>query len=152
MIKSFKDLYTSATRFHKELSTIPFIDTIVTTNWDTYFEDETKAIPFVYSDDTPFWTTPYRKVLKIHGSITNYGSMIITEEDYKECFEKLHTNLIGSILKTLISTKTILFIGYSFNDSDFVLFIILFGEELKKFSRESYIVTLSNDNEKNFVK
>jgi hypothetical protein len=150
MIKSFRELYENATRFHRELSTIPFINTIVTTNWDTYFEDETKAIPFVYSEDTSFWETPYRKVLKIHGSITNYGSMVITEDDYKECTDKLHSNLIGSILKTLLSTKTILFIGYSFSDSDFVSIYNFIRKELKKFSRGSYIVTLSRENDDKF--
>lgn len=150
MIKSFRELYDDATRFHKELATIPFINTIITTNWDTYFEDETKAIPFVNSEDTAFWTTHARKVLKIHGSITNYGSMIINDEDYKECSDSLHTNLIGSILKTILSTKTILFIGYSFNDSDFNEIHKFIKTELKKFSRESYIVTLSPESDKKF--
>lgn len=149
-IRSFRELYDNATEFYREIATIPFIDTIVTTNWDTYFEDEMKAIPFVNSEDTAFWNTDSRKVLKIHGSITNYGSMIITEEDYKECFDKLHSNLIGSILKTLLSTKTILFIGYSLNDSDFNEIYNYIKTELGKFTRDAYIITLSDKNENRF--
>jgi hypothetical protein len=76
--------------------------------------------------------------------------MTITDSDYKECSEKLHSNLIGSILKTLLSTKTILFIGYSFKDSDFVAIYNFIREELKKFSRECYIVTLSKENDNTF--
>ncbi len=43
-IKSFPELYRSATEFHRELATLPQIKTIITTNWDTYFEDECGAI------------------------------------------------------------------------------------------------------------
>lgn len=40
MIKNFPELYNSATEFHKEIRQIPQINTVITTNWDTYFEDE----------------------------------------------------------------------------------------------------------------
>ena len=81
-IESFPELYRKATEFHATLATIPMIKNIITTNWDDYFEKECAAIPFVDDKDMVFWDNPKRKVLKIHGSINNLGSIIATEEGY----------------------------------------------------------------------
>jgi NAD-dependent SIR2 family protein deacetylase len=70
-IHSFPELETRASEFHKALSTLFFQKTIITTNWDTYFEDFCSAVPFVTDKDLAFWESSERKVLKIHGSINN---------------------------------------------------------------------------------
>lgn len=44
-ISSFPELERQATAFHQELAQIYPIRTIITTNWDTYFEDYCGAIP-----------------------------------------------------------------------------------------------------------
>ena len=44
-VRSFPELYRSATRFHGELSTFFYVDTYITTNWDDYFEREWGATP-----------------------------------------------------------------------------------------------------------
>jgi hypothetical protein len=115
-IRAFPQLYNLATLFHRELSTLFMIESIVTTNWDDYFEQETGAIPFVSAEDFAFWSVPGRKVFKIHGSINNLGSIVATTEDYEECYERLQTGILGSSLKMMLATKTILYIGYSFSD------------------------------------
>jgi hypothetical protein len=61
-IESFPFLLDTATQFHQELSTIPHLDDIVTTNWDTYFERYCGAVPFVSPRDFVFWDMPGRKV------------------------------------------------------------------------------------------
>ena len=60
-----------------------------------------------------------RKVYKIHGTIENIGTLIMTESDYDKCYQELNTNLIGSKIKYLLSNKTVVFIGYSMEDEDF---------------------------------
>ena len=37
-IEAFPELLRAATRFHREISTLFYVDTFVTTNWDNYFE------------------------------------------------------------------------------------------------------------------
>jgi hypothetical protein len=64
-IDSFRDLKSIATRFHTELSDMPYFRTLITTNWDRYFEDYCGATPFVYDYDMPFWDTAKRPILKI---------------------------------------------------------------------------------------
>jgi NAD-dependent SIR2 family protein deacetylase len=146
-VKSFKDLYDMATRFHKELSSIYLIKEIFTTNWDDFFEIECGAIPFVTSDDSPFWDIPKRKVFKIHGSINNIGSIVATKEDYKKCYKRLKNQLIGNYLKVNLSTKLVVFIGYSFQDEDFNRIYSILKKDLGNLIPHSYIVTL----EKNIV-
>lgn len=146
-ICSFPELYRSATKFHSQLAIIPCIAEMVTTNWDDYFEVECHATPFVYEQDIAFWDETKRKVLKLHGSINNLGSIIATTEDYKKCYESLNTGLIGSQLKLLIANRRILFMGYSFGDEDFNRIYSFVRGQLSGFMKKPYIVTLDEKND-----
>lgn len=117
------------------------IKTIITTNWDEYFERECKATPFVYDHDMPFWQAARRKVLKIHGSITNLGSIIADREDYDRCTKELSTSLIGSKLKIILSEQTVVFIGYSLSDPDFMSVFDFVKGQIGRFQRQHYVVT-----------
>jgi len=149
-IDSFPELYRSATRFHNELSTLFPVQTIVTTNWDKYFEEECLATPFVTDQDIVFWDNLERRVLKIHGSINNYGSIVATTNDYKKCETRLNNNLIGSVLKTILATQTIIFIGYSFNDSDFIAIWDFVTKQMGDFKRQAFVVTPFENDRRHF--
>ncbi|WP_161624646.1 SIR2 family protein [Euryhalocaulis caribicus] len=140
-INAFRSLRNNANKFHREMATMPYIKDIVTTNWDRYFEDECAAKPFVYSNDMAFWGEPRRRVLKIHGTIDNYSSLIVTKSDYDQCAIDLEKNLVGARLKSLLSTKTFVFIGYSFKDFDFKHIFDFVKGELGPFSRRHYFVS-----------
>ena len=118
-IHSFPELERQATSFHRELSEIHPIRTIITTNWDTYFEEYCGAIPITIPDDFAFWDDHSRFVIKIHGSINNLSSIIATKEDYDGCFKQLRDGIIGATIKTILATKTVVFVGFSFGDEDF---------------------------------
>lgn len=149
-IESFPELCRQATEFHSELASLSQIEIIITTNWDTYFEERTAATPFVTPEDFALWDSPGRKVLKIHGSINNYGSIVATEEDYQSCLENLQSGLLGSTLKFIIATKTILFVGYSFSDYDFIKLHSFIKREMKSLARHAYIVTLDTTSDAKF--
>ncbi|GAC1418693.1 MAG: hypothetical protein NVSMB6_20680 [Burkholderiaceae bacterium] len=140
-IDSFPELARSASRFHRELGTFFPIRNIITTNWDTYFERYCKATPFVTDPDLAFWEAADRRVLKIHGSVTNYGSIIATTGDYQECQERLSSGLIGGLLKTILATQTVIFIGYSLSDSDFSAIYEFVKQQMKSLHRQAYVVT-----------
>lgn len=148
-IKSFPELERVATRFHKELATFFPQKTIVTTNWDTYFEEYCDATPFVTDEDLTFWNSSERKVLKVHGSITNYGSIVATSTDYKNCSKALEKGIVGSILKTILATQTIVFIGYSLSDNDFINIYNFVLKQMKGLHKQAYIITpFGNEREK----
>lgn len=138
----FQEIYRKATNFHSELSSIWHIKDVVTTNWDDFFEKECDAIPMVTAEDFAFYDLPHRKVFKIHGSISNYGSIVATTEDYKTCYKNLNKGVIGSYLKILLATKVIVFIGYSFRDFDFNKIYNLIKKELKNIVPHIYVVTI----------
>jgi hypothetical protein len=148
-IQSFPELERIASKFHKEISTLRFIKTIVTTNWDMYFEENCAATPFVTDQDLAFWENEDRRILKIHGSINNYGSIVATTSDYAKCQERLHHGLIGSILKTLFATQTILFIGYSLRDTDFLNIWEFVSGQMNGLQKQAYVITpFENEKEK----
>ncbi|MCK4640037.1 MAG: SIR2 family protein [Candidatus Marinimicrobia bacterium] len=93
------------------------------------------------SEDLAFWESSGRKVLKIHGSINNYGSIIATTSDYDKCKDILTSGLIGSVLKTIIATKTIIYVGYSFRDDDLDYIFKFIRDEMKNLHRTSFFVT-----------
>ena len=151
-IKSFPELYWHATRFHKALSTMYHIQTIVTTNWDDFFEQECAAIPFVTAQDYALWNADGRKVFKIHGSINNYGSIVATAQDYKRCLSDLQKGLLGATLKHLLGTKTIVYVGYSFGDEDLLRIHNFLRHEMGETLPHGYIITLDSHRDAHFGK
>ena len=140
-IKCWPDLYDAATDFHRELSSIPCIENIVTTNWDDFFERVANAQPFVTSKDMVFSGSQYKKVFKIHGSINNLDSIVATKEDYKKCYSSTQKNLIGGVLKSFLANKIIVFIGYSVADEDFQKIYRYIKKEMGDYRRRAWIVT-----------
>lgn len=140
----FPQVYEDATEFHKQLATIPGFDSIITTNWDTYFEDEMGAIPITIPRDYAYWDLPGRKVFKIHGSVTNLSTIVATKRDYASCLRRLRSGVIGASLKHLLATKSALFVGYSFSDEDFAQIYQLLRREMRDILPRSFIVTLDH--------
>lgn len=140
-IDSFPELRQSATRFHRELGTLFTIKNIITTNWDTYFERYCKATPFVVDSDLSFWEAADRRVLKIHGSIDNLSSIVATNKDYEDCEKRLNIGLIGSFLKTILATQTVIFIGYSLSDTDFSAVYNYVKRQMENLHKQAYIIT-----------
>lgn len=118
-VDSFPSIRRQARKFHSALATMPYLEDIVTTNWDTYFEDETDATPFVSGEDFIFHNLPGRRVYKIHGSIYTLSTLIMTESDYARRLEELRNNVLGGALRQLLATKTVVFVGYSLRDWNF---------------------------------
>ena len=117
--KSFSEIDSVMNQFFYPLADIYSIKEIITTNWDRQFEEKCGCIPIVYNSDIPLLDESKRVVYKIHGSIDNIGTLIMTRSDYDRCYMELRENLIGSRIKYLLSNKTVVFTGYSLEDEDF---------------------------------
>lgn len=145
-ISAFPEMDRVASRFHCELATLFPVKNIITTNWDTYFETVCNSTPFVTHADLAFWEGAERRVLKIHGSISNYGSIVATSSDYAKCKKSLSTGIIGSLLKSILATQTVIFVGYSMSDSDFNYIYSFVKKQMQGMHRHAYVVTpFSND-------
>lgn len=149
-VRSFPELYDNAVRFHRELAGIWQIKEIITTNWDDFFEQECGALPLVTDEDFAFWSVPRRRVLKIHGSLNNLGSIVITRDDYNDCSASLASGVLGACVKMHLATKTILFVGYSVTDEDFLQIYNAISSGMKGLKPEAYVVTLDTSSKLRF--
>lgn len=143
-IRSFPELERNASGFHRSLAELYFVNTIVTTNWDTYFEDYCAATPITTAEDYAFFSEHERCVLKIHGSINNLSTLIATTDDYERCFRELQTNVIGGKLKDILARKTVVFIGFSFGDDDLNQIMEYVREQMKEFMPHIYVVSIDS--------
>ncbi len=138
--RSFPRLAEQISEFHRRLSENPFIRELITTNWDDLFEHHTGAVPLVVGPDFAFWDVPVRKVLKIHGSILNPGSIVATRPEYEEALSALRSGAVGAAAKHLIATRTVVFIGYSFRDDDIKSIVETLRGDLLTAARKCYFV------------
>jgi hypothetical protein len=138
---SFSDFYDRMTRFHRALSSLYMINDIVTTNWDDFFERECCLDAFINDNDMPLWNASPRKLMKIHGSIRNLGSIVATEDDYRRSFRRLTRGPMGAKLKALLSEKTFIYVGYSISDENYIRIARSIAKMTQPYLRQSYIVS-----------
>lgn len=94
-------------------------DTIITTNYDHLIEQSAEDNGFFLQVISQDIDLPYRKagkeLIKMHGDF-EHDNFVLKEDDYLHYHKNF--KLIENYVKSLIGTKTILFIGYSLNDRE----------------------------------
>jgi len=101
---------------HALLANLPARE-FVTTNYDTMFESawpEAKGALRVLPYDASQQNSPW--LLKLHGSIGR-RDMVVTRSDYLELTR--NRAALAGIVKAMLITRHMLFIGYSLRDDDF---------------------------------
>ncbi|EMB6494050.1 SIR2 family protein [Salmonella enterica] len=90
---------------------------VITTNWDTLLEAAINAKTYFYnvisSDKDLMKSYLGKKLIKMHGDFKNHN-IVFKEDDYLNYSYKFP--LIENYVKSIISTHTVLFLGYSYND------------------------------------
>ena len=90
------------------------ISSIITTNYDTIAETIFGFTPLV--GNNILLSNPYGCIYKIHGSIEDPSSLIVTANDYERFNTKYE--LIRAQLLSLFIHNPIIFLGYSLNDNN----------------------------------
>jgi len=144
-IDSFPVLHNRATRFHRYVARIPFFREIITTNWDDYFEREADAVPLVYGPDFDYWDLAQRKVLKVHGSVLNPGTIIADRSEYDSSLKALASLALGGAVRHLLATQSVVFVGYSLRDDDIRDVIDVLRSDLSTAARRCYFVHPSEE-------
>ncbi len=147
--KNFKIDKTEDFLLHKKI--IELTSEIITTNYDNAFEEacDNTIIPTKYTSN--FNVSEINKsrkpyIFKLHGCYTEPDSCIIFSGDYKRIYDD-ETSSIQK-LKSIFTDKTILFIGFSFNDPDINLIFSNLDKLFDNYNRH-YILT---KDEKSFEK
>lgn len=108
-------------RTHQAIACLP-LPVIITTNWDCLLDDALYAagkqvIRVVDNYEVAFSNCGDVLLVKMHGSIERPDSIILTERDYQEFFERLPS--LVDMLLYFFATRTFLFVGYSLADPNF---------------------------------
>lgn len=108
-------------RTHQAIARLP-ISVVVTTNWDRLLDesltDAGKRVTTVVENyEVAFSNCGDVLMVKMHGSIERPHTIVLTERDYQEFFERL-PNLVDMLLY-FFATRTFLFVGYSLSDPNF---------------------------------
>ncbi|NHA04900.1 SIR2 family protein [Mucilaginibacter sp. HC2] len=107
-----------STSDHDLLASIPHFRTIITTNYDALFENAFgDTATLIYKDtDLANWRQNGVNILKIHGDLADKSSIILTREDYARFYHKDYSSPFWATIIKAIATKTILFLGYGYED------------------------------------
>ena len=133
----------SSTETHKIISKIPHFKNIITTNYDRLFENVYgNKLNLIFSDShTPYIDDKKVNLFKIHGDLSDPDSIIITKSDYNRFFENdTEQNTIWNIIKGIVATKSILFIGYNLEDSNVEVIFNKIKNKTGKNGKECYFI------------
>jgi len=130
------------TPVHEALVRLP-VPVIFTTNYDDLLELALRAAkcPFesiIVNVDASFYTSDRLQLVKLHGDLGQPHSIVITTEDYEQ-FAFTRESL-ADILKVILQTRTVLFLGYSATDPDLQLILTQVRHQSGRFARNHYTV------------
>lgn len=132
-----------STATHDRLAIIPHFGTIITTNYDSLFEDayaqnaqkifKTTHIPYIDSKKT--------QIFKVHGDLSDPESVILTNSDYNNFFKENEDNgTYWSVIRERLATKAVLFLGYNLEDPNISVIFDRITDSLGDNRKEVFLV------------
>jgi hypothetical protein len=133
-------------QYQKQIEKIPQITKIITTNYDTCFENVYgDKLCKIVSDTDLVKCSKIDKVnlYKIHGDVQNPQKIIISKSDYANFYKKQSESLVWNEIRSLITKSSILFIGYSFEDINVKLIFEDILERLGNTHHDFFLISSS---------
>ncbi|MGR5930259.1 SIR2 family NAD-dependent protein deacylase [Bacillus pacificus] len=129
--------------YHKKLTEIVQIKKIVTTNYDDLFEKAygKRDISVIIKNSQVPLANKRVSLYKIHGDINDPDSIVLTKSDYNNFFSSPNNEAVWTKIKTLMDEASILFVGYSLEDSNAQMMLDGLIEKIGDFRHESFLVT-----------
>lgn len=116
MLKEFFSSNLEPSEIHKLIFQIK-PQYVITTNWDDILEKTVSEYNYFYdlvvSDQDLVKSTMQKKLIKMHGDFKHHN-IVFKEDDYLNYSHNFP--LTENFIKSILSTHTVLFIGYSYND------------------------------------
>lgn len=135
---------------HKTLKKMN-ISHIITTNYDELIEkelNESKEYDIIGKDEELAYSKSTKMIIKMHGDM-KYRNIVLKQEDYIS-YEK-NFPLISTYVKSLFTTNTIMFIGYSLNDVNVKNIMEWISNILNEDFRKVYLVTFDEKENNNIL-
>lgn len=131
--------------FHELLASIPCWKDIITTNYDSLIETylgQDKCDVIRCNADCAYMVSKKKHLLKIHGDIIHKDDIVLTREDYKanRFASGSKNDALWGITQTLMTTRNIIFMGYSIGDPNIDDILERIENSLGKNKRKMYLV------------
>ena len=118
---------------------------VITTNWDKLLDTTVNDNAFIYdiiaSDKDLVKSTTQKKLIKMHGDFEHHN-IVFKEDDYLNYTHDFP--LIENFIKSILSTHTILFIGYSYSDYNLKQ-MTKWIQSFSKVKPPAYLLDLNNN-------
>ncbi len=131
---------------HKKIFTLT--GQIITTNYDNAFEKATdnKVLPSIYTSkynvsEVNKSNEPY--IFKLHGCFSEPDDCIVFQDQYNKLYKE--ESAAKEKLKSIFIDKTILFVGYGFNDPDINLIFSNLDKTFGNNNRHFILTTTPNE-------
>src|SRR5690606_22770593 len=115
----------------------------LTTNYENILNDYVKCdVPLILKD-VDFNTQELfdtKRVFHLHGYLANPGSIVISNESYKDLYANKKYN---ELLKLVTGTRKLLFIGFSFDDQ----FLRQLIKDHREYFKGDHYIILDNPSE-----
>lgn len=128
---------------HHKISSVPHINTLITTNYDKLLEESygNKAQMIYSESQIPLIDKSKVQIFKIHGDLIDPTSIIISQSDYNNFFkQESEKNLFWSIIKERLATKSVLFLGYNLEDPNVAILFDKITEAFEANRREAFLI------------
>lgn len=132
-----------STDTHDRLAIIPHFSTIITTNYDSLFEDSygQKAQKIYKTTQIPYINNKKTQIFKIHGDLSEPESIILTKSDYNKFFKDNEDNgTFWSVIRERLATKAVLFLGYNLEDPNVSVIFDRITDSLGENRKECFLV------------
>ena len=120
---------------------------IITTNYDSLLESKMNSTISKYEVIKKDMDIPYSKaghyLIKMHGDLKE-KNIVLKEDDYLDYENNFY--MISTLIKALIMNNTVLFIGYSLNDSTFNSIFRMIQKGFKGNAQKAYFFSVDKQN------
>lgn len=118
---------------------------VITTNWDCLLDTAVIENAYIYdivcSDKDLMKSSLDKKLIKMHGDFKNHN-IVFKEDDYINY--DVNFPLVSNYIKSVLSTHTVIFIGYSYNDID-IKQVIKWAQNHSAVRPPMYLVVYEDD-------
>jgi hypothetical protein len=136
-----------STADHDMLAKVSHLNTIITTNYDTMFEDAygDRANLIWLDEHVGFWDPKKVNIIKIHGHIADKDSIVLTQEDYSDFITKDFNTPLWTAVLNQIGTRHVLFLGYGYEDPNIWALVKKLNQSLGDSKKRMFLISPGND-------
>ena len=130
------------------IASIPHFKNIFTTNFDSLLENayHNQCNLIIEDANCPYIDNRLTNIFKIHGDLNRPDSILITQNDYTRYFDSLKNPIMWNLVKSTIATKSTLFLGYSFEDSNIESIFTKLFDSIGNNHKELFLIAPQLDN------